>query len=690
MPPMNEALNGARSSKTPFLAHPRPRPGQSEMIADATLALSERGFHVAAAPTGIGKTAAALAAAVEVARQRSVRTHVLFLTGRQSQHKIVVDTVRKINANLPNEDYPLRVVDVIGRESMCEVLDPFTGRCMCETGSEEATKFERKESLKSFILHQPRHVEETLVRAKSVGVCAWQTCRSTVKEADILVCDYNHVFAEQVRESSLPAMGITLQNSLIIIDEAHNLPDRIRMTMERVITPTIVRNAAMELEEHMGNLENAVKRDPSPSTTQLLEAVRWSFEVIKAYRSKLTERFSSYHETTPEEEELRVEIDDFTGLLHTACDEVEGLTGQMRISTTGETTQHPAKEDRLAQLASALFTVQVEAESDEETSEPDAHRVGHILQSVHRFGQTTALCIVFSPKGREGKLTMHLLDPGLVSKPVFEQSGGSLLMSGTLYPPEMYAHLLALPANNTTTKAYPSPFAAKRRPVVVGSNVTTKYTERGASNTQRIRNHIQGLLDASPGNVAIFAPSYAMLNEIVLDANFKGVRQVVKEDRDWTKNDLDKIVDRLLKQKAAGGKVLLAGVFGARLSEGVDYHSGALDAVVCIGIPNSPPSVLSKALKAYAEERFGRNLAWRYTVSQPAINSILQAMGRPIRSVADRALVLLLDRRVTDRTYTKCFPADLRMYEAEDSEATHRFARRFFAKVERDETLEHE
>ena len=137
-------------------------------------------------------------------------------------------------------------------------------------------------------------------------------------------------------------------------------------------------------------------------------------------------------------------------------------------------------------------------------------------------------------------------------------------------------------------------------------------------------------------------------------------------------------------------QVLLAGVFGARLSEGVDYHSGALDAVVCIGIPNSPPSVLSKALKSYAEERFGRNLAWRYTVSQPAINSILQAMGRPIRSVADRALVLLLDRRVTDRTYTKCFPADLRMYEAENSEATHRFARRFFAKVERDETLEHE
>ncbi len=161
----------------------------------------------------------------------------------------------------------------------------------------------------------------------------------------------------------------------------------------------------------------------------------------------------------------------------------------------------------------------------------------------------------------------------------------------------------------------------------------------------------------------------------------------MREDRNWTKEDLDQIVDMLLAEKEAGGKILLAGVFGARLSEGVDYHSGALDAVACIGIPNSPPSVLSKALKTYAEERFGRNLAWKYTVSQPAVNAILQAMGRPIRAVGDRALIVLLDRRVTDRTYTGCFPSDLRMNEASNAQATGAFARRFFAKVHPDASL---
>lgn len=253
------AMNGDEtdvdSSTFPFLAHKQPRPGQLEMINDASKALNAGGFHVAAAPTGIGKTAASLAAAIAVARNRVNRTHVLFLTGRQSQHKIVIDTIRKINASLADGHRGVKVVDVIGRESMCEVVDLFSGRCLCDANSAEATKAERKESLRSFILQQPRHVEETVSVSRSMGVCAWQTCRSTVKDADVLVCDYNHVFADQIRASSLPAMGIDLENSIIIVDEAHNLPDRIRMTMERTITPTIVRNASMELEEHMGNLE---------------------------------------------------------------------------------------------------------------------------------------------------------------------------------------------------------------------------------------------------------------------------------------------------------------------------------------------------------------------------------------------------------------------------------------------------
>ena len=83
-----------------YLAHEKPRPGQIEMIHECREALRKKGHHLAAAPTGIGKTAASLAAAVEIARNSGHTCKILFLTGRQSQHKIVIETVRKINSRL--------------------------------------------------------------------------------------------------------------------------------------------------------------------------------------------------------------------------------------------------------------------------------------------------------------------------------------------------------------------------------------------------------------------------------------------------------------------------------------------------------------------------------------------------------------------------------------------------------------
>lgn len=667
----------------PFLAHNNPRPGQIDMIREARESLRNKGHHLAAAPTGIGKTAASIAAALEVAMNSSVKPHILFLTGRQSQHKIVIDTVRKINSRLENNFRDIKVVDIIGRESMCEVVDIQTGRCLCEQGSSESARARLKEDVRNYILQSPRHVFETVEKAKTFGVCAWQTCRSAVKDCDILVCDYNHVFAEQVRENSLPSMGISLQNSIIIVDEAHNLPDRIRMSMERVITPIIVRNAAMELEEFMGSVENiAMRNSTSSNPTQLLDDINWAFEVIKLFRFKMANYFRNLHEKINEDEELLINIDDFAKLIHSACDDYEGISGQMKLDSNEDFTAKTPTQNRLERLVETLSQVSVEVEEDEDSSEPDAHRIAYILESIIRFGNTSALCMVFSPKGKEGKITTHLLDPGVLSGPLFARTAGSILMSGTLYPPAMYADILALPKNLTTKTSYVSPFAGERRPVLIARDVTTKYTERSENMWNKMRFHIQALIDGSEGHVAVFSPSYRLMEEILGEVFFKGVTKVV-ESRDWSKDDIDRVVSKLKNERRIGNRVLLCGVFGARLSEGIDYDDGVLGSVVCIGIPNPPPSVLSNSLKEYISDKFGRQNAWRYTVTQPAINSILQAMGRPIRSIEDRALILLLDNRNDNRTYRECYPTAMKMNTSNDANSTKAFASRFFRRVKR-------
>ena len=702
---MNEQKGNVDSATYPFLAHATPRPGQLEMIQDGIKALERGGFHLAAAPTGIGKTAASLASALEVASQSPQKKTIFFLTSRQTQHRIVVDTVRRINQRRQGM-MPVRLVDMVGQAGMC--VQPFAKESplvfslLCSQARKTRSCkpwITSAPGLKERILAHPLHVDELVdisrthtAHGEPAQTCPWKAAREAVSGADVFVGDYNHLFDDGVRNSSLKAMDLSLEDIIIVVDEAHNLPGRIRMTLEKRLTRTMIRNTQIELEEFAGVLAQASKAPGGEALSLTHGLALWAFEVLKASRGGFDALFSQYlRGLQGRDEEAEVRVDDVLSVFHRACDTVEGKAGQQQLGPTN--SKHPEVDVavRIHQLRDILASVDVDMEAGDDGNpmEPNAHKVAEILDCMIKFGSTPALTMVYDTKGKDGRITTHLLDPGLVSKPVFEQSAGAILMSGTLYPPSMYANILALPQARTTSVAYPSPFAAMRRPVVVANNVTTKYTERSPQNTQNIRAHIQALIDAAPGNVAVFSPSYAMLNDVVLEGHFTGAR-IMAESREWTKQDLDQVVETLLEEKRNGRKILLAGVFGARLSEGVDYHSGALDAVACIGIPNSPPSVLSKALKTYAEERFGRNLAWRYTVSQPAVNSILQAMGRPIRSIGDRALILLLDRRVTERTYAGCFPSDLRMNETSDDDSSRRFARRFFAKIHPDHTLETE
>ena len=73
---------------------PEIRNGQNELINDIKTVLETKGTLLAHAPTGIGKTAAALTPSLEYALNND--KIVFFLTSKQSQHKIVIDTLRLI------------------------------------------------------------------------------------------------------------------------------------------------------------------------------------------------------------------------------------------------------------------------------------------------------------------------------------------------------------------------------------------------------------------------------------------------------------------------------------------------------------------------------------------------------------------------------------------------------------------
>tara|TARA_Y100000766_G_scaffold38016_3_gene27774 strand:+ start:203 stop:1339 length:1137 start_codon:yes stop_codon:yes gene_type:complete len=328
---------------------------------------------------------------------------------------------------------------------------------------------------------------------------------------------------------------------------------------------------------------------------------------------------------------------------------------------------------------------QVQVDFDEELDDEQdlaCYRLAEILSILDERRGEKALATVFDLLGikEEGRITTYLLDPGVVSQSIFSRCSGAILMSGTLFPPSMYGEILRVPNNRDVIyEEYSSPFENDRRPVLIATDVTTKYSNRSVENTRLIREHIHSILRQTPGHVAVFLPSYDLLDDIINEGSWPG-RRVIVEERNWTKFQVENALIQLKKSRDSGQRCILAGVYNARLSEGIDYDENILDAVVCIGIPMARPTASNQALKDYVSERFGERNAWKYSAAQPAINSILQAMGRPIRKAEDRAIVVILDRRVGDRGYRSCLPRNLKMFETVDSGSTERLVRRFFSR----------
>ena len=653
-----------------FLAHDNLREGQAKMIHDGNKVLRNSGFLFAAAPTGIGKTAASLSSALTAAKYHpDGQKKVLFLTGRQSQHRIVVDSVKKINEKM-NSSVPIKLVDMIGRESMCIEVDRISGKCNCEADVPEDMRTLGRNNLRNFILSEPKHVDEVIELSRKMSVCPWSTARSSVKDSDVIVCDYNHVFVENIREASLPSMNLEIEDTIIVVDEAHNLPNRIRMGLERRLTNQVIRDAFNEMEEHRGFLDSKMAKMMEKNQSDDIGYIDLqNARKTEAALSRIRTNIGSY-------------IAEQKKILGT---QEEMMTSPLELleifeKSLLETIDEPIS---LRKFIKTLQEVQVDFDEELDNEQDLAcYRLAEILSILDDRRGEKALATVFDLLGikEEGRITTYLLDPGVVSQSIFSRCSGAILMSGTLFPPSMYGEILRVPNNRDVIyEEYSSPFENDRRPVLIATNVTTKYSSRSVENTRLIREHIHSILRQTPGHVAVFLPSYDLLEDIVNEGSWPG-RRVIVEERNWTKFQVENTLLELKKSRDSGQRCILAGVYNARLSEGIDYDENILDAVVCIGIPMARPTASNQALKDYVSERFGERNAWKYSAAQPAINSILQAMGRPIRKAEDRAIVVILDRRVGDRGYRSCLPRNLKMFETVDSGSTERLVKRFFSR----------
>ncbi len=215
----NHQLNKLKSLEGLSFPFDDYREGQYKFMGAVYKTLINEDILYSIAPTGIGKTIAALFSSLKVIKNE--KDKIFYLTAKNAGKQIVVDTVNL----LKEKGLVCKTVVINSKENMC-MMDKVD--CDPEICPYAKGFFNRlKEGLNDIFVHQDVYEMDLI---KSYGeyhkICPHEFSLAISNYSDIVICDYNYAFDPRVH--LIRYFDEEYYNPMLLIDEAHNMIDRSR------------------------------------------------------------------------------------------------------------------------------------------------------------------------------------------------------------------------------------------------------------------------------------------------------------------------------------------------------------------------------------------------------------------------------------------------------------------------------
>lgn len=613
----------------------KPRRYQQEIMDTITACLADGKHFIMEAPAGSGKTIASLTSCLSFAAKHDMG--VLYLTRTNSQQKQAIWELGKIAERLG-----IRAVSIQGRMNMCLLVDSLSHLREKTISNEEIARLcavRKKRSLAALKGEEVANrcafferfletkddapsgnvlsAEELRAHGKEYGICAYELNKALAKKADVLIAPYIYVFDDFLREKFLAWFPHPPEETILIIDEAHNLPDFCRELLSFSLSLRTVHQALREVEEYAIREEDI--RNLLTSLKNLLEHLD---EMVE---------FS-------ENDDVLLSDDIITRSLAAAG--MDGAAVQ-------------AMAEKMMTYGDIVADIK---ESHNMIPRSFVRSAGMFLL---RWLPLTDRWVRIAERGEDNIwIEAYCLDASIASS-IITSFYASVHMSGTLQPLQEYRDSIGIAAE---IRAFPSPFPEENRLIMYVEGVNTRYY-MSEEMTHRIAQHLETICNSIGRNALVLFPSYAVMNRFLKTLHIDGAWYV--EERGERQHTLMK----KLRQFKRNGGVFLS-VMGGRLSEGIDFPSEELEMVLIVGIPYPPPSAKQQALLRYYDRKYGNG--WRYVMEAQAIRKIMQSIGRLIRNEDDRGVAVILDERAC--RFSRYIPMKRSTDPVKD-------IRQFFAKV---------
>lgn len=220
-----------------------------------------------------------------------------------------------------------------------------------------------------------------------------------------------------------------------------------------------------------------------------------------------------------------------------------------------------------------------------------------------------------------------------------------VFFSATLTPMDYFLPMLGAKTEDPRI-SLSSPFQKENFKVLITSKVSTTLKTRDKTYLE-VALYLEKLIENKIGNYLIFFPSYPYLKAVQTHLQIKGQTSIIAQTKEMTIEEREAFLNQFTfqPQETTVGLAVLGGVF----SEGIDLVGDRLIGVGIVGVGLPQLSFARDLISNYHQNKGRDGFTFGYVY--PAINKVLQAMGRVIRSETDRGIALLIDERFLREEY---------------------------------------
>ena len=588
---MNNAEKIAKEVQQ-FFAYDLCRNYQANAINAIYNALFNKRHVLLEAPTGWGKTSVALAASLAIQKEKDLR--IIYICRTNQQIYTVLNELSKIKRKGIN----INMLGLYGRNQLC-IFKPialvkniaFYHACSaikaagkCPFYNIESKKFMKATRL---IPWDCKTIEDYKKIFSSIPYCPYEGIINCLRNAEVIVTTYNHIFNDFMKSLLLKRMDTSLDKVLIIIDEAHNIP-KFSQTISNISLRFFIK-AAKEAEKYGFN--------------NIAEKIREIHEQLNIMQL--------------EEGEAIIDKKMFTEL------KIIDFYNMGRYIQEQKIINNKVPTSNLLILADFLSTIK----------EEDA------ILFLTLFDDKRFIEIVrFNPL----RITKPIFDniySSIIMSGTLSPTQAYIKMVGISNPvvlkipyPFQKENIRVLLTTGISTKL-------KERNELLYYKIYKLLNIIKWINTNELN------IKYSFGVAAFFASHELLQNflDFLNNYNFKlNWDDIFIEKQFMGANDIHRLFTSFINTASKKHALLLA-IQGGRLAEGVDYIANTLQTIIIIGIPYAKPTPRIKAMIAAYDKIFGKGKLYAYII--PALWSSLQAAGRGIRGPNDVCMIIFMDRR---------------------------------------------